>query len=171
MLKTKNAKLKARFINHKVVLSVAAIVDYSNDEFSSDIEGFTIEQNKAPVNHLICLGKGDLAARTVRNLYVDSDGTVSTTQYYTGLDEVAEVYDYSNAESTDELINSGTEKLIEKQAADKIDITIENTEKDVGDIVGGEELITGLKVSDMITKKIIKISSNGDPKFTYEVGN
>lgn len=171
MLKTKNAKLRARFTNKKVVLSAVAIVDYSSTEFTSDTEGFTITQDKAPVNHLICLGQGDLAARTVVNLYTDSSGNVSTTQYYTDLNEVAEVYDYPNVESTDELTKSGTEKLTEKQSVDKINITIQNTEKDVGDIVGGQEVITGLKVSDTITKKIVKISSNGDPAFTYEVGN
>ncbi|MDQ5984288.1 MAG: hypothetical protein RUMPE_01335 [Eubacteriales bacterium SKADARSKE-1] len=171
MLKTKNAKLQARFLDRKVVLSAVAIADYSSEEFSSDTEGFTILQDKAPVNHLICLGKGDLVARTVVNLYTDASGNVSTTQYYTGLDEVSEVYDCPNIESEDELTKSGTEKLTEKQAADKIDITIQNTEKDVGDIVGGQEVITGLKVSDTITKKIVKISCNGDPKFTYEVGS
>lgn len=171
ILKSKNAKLQARFENRKVVLKAVAINDYSNDEFTSDTMGFVIEQNKMPVNHLICLGKGDLAARTVINLYINESGEVSQTQYYIGLDEIVEVYDYSNVESEDELLNSGTEKLLEMQEADKINITIENTEKDVGDIVGGQEVITGLKISNPITKKIVKISNNSEPKFTYEVGS
>ncbi len=170
MLKTKNVKLKAVFEDRSVNLSAVPIADYSNEEFSSDILEFTIEQNKSPVNHLICLGTGNLAERTVINLYTDEKGNVSRTQYYTGLDEVAETYDYSSAESEEELLKTGTEKLLECQQSDKINITLENAEKDVGDIVGGEEVITGIQITAAITKKIVKIQNNAEPKFTYEVG-
>lgn len=171
MLKTKSAKLTAKFLNQKVVIGVAPISDYSNDEFSSDSTNFSIEQNKKPVNHLICLGKGDLAERTVIDLFIDNQGNVTETQYFTGLDEIAEVYDYSNVESEDELLKAGVEKLLDYQESDSIQITIESSEKDVGDIVGGEEVITKLKVTGVITKKIVKIRNNGMPQFTYEVGN
>ena len=169
MLKTKNAKLKAVFKNQHVTLNAELIVDYSNEEFSSDILNFTIEQNKLPPNHLICLGKGDLAERQVLNLYTDENGNVSQTPYYTGLDEVAQTYDYSNVESDEELLKSGTEKLLELQQADQIDITLENSEKDVGDIIGGIEVVTGLRITAPITKKIVKIENNNEPKFTYEI--
>lgn len=117
MLKTKKAKLKAVFKNRLVNLSVEAIIDYSDEEFSSDILNFTIEQNKMQPNHLICLGKGDLAERQVLNLYIDENGNVAQTPYYTGLDEVVQTYDYSNVESDDELLKSGAEKLLELQQA------------------------------------------------------
>ncbi len=171
MLKTKNTKLKAVFKNKRVMLTVEPIIDYSNEEFSSDVMNFTIEQNKAPVNHLICLGQGNLSERTVINLYTDENGNVSQNPHYVGLDEIAEVYDYSNVESEEELLKSGIDKLLEYQKADNIEITIENSEKDVGDIVGGEEVVTGLKISGEITKKIVKIQNNETPKFVYEVGN
>ena len=154
MLKTKNAKLKAIFKNQHVTLAAEPIVDHSNEEFSSDILNFTIEQNKLPPNHLICLGKGDLAERQVLNLYIDGIGNVSQPPFYTGLDEVAQTYDYSNAESEDELLKSGTEKLLELQQADQIDITLENSEKDVGDIIGGIEVVTGIRITAAITKKL-----------------
>lgn len=170
MLKTKNAKLRARFEDRKVVLSAVSIEDYSDKEFSSDILKFTIEQNKRPVNHLVCLGQGELAQRTVINLYADANGNVSQTQYFTDLDEVAETYDYSNVESPEELLKAGTEKLLEYQKADEINITIENAEKDVGDIVGGYEVVTGMKITGEISKKIVKVENNNDPQFSYEVG-
>lgn len=170
MLKTQNAKLRARFIDRKVVLSAVSIEDYSDEEFSSDVLKFTIEQNKRPVNHLICLGQGELAQRTVLNLYADGNGNVSQTQYFTGLDEVTATYDYSSVESVDELLKAGTEKLLEYQKSDEIKITIENAEKDVGDIVGGYEVVTGMKITGEISKKIVKVNNNNDPKFSYEVG-
>ena len=169
MLKTQNAKLRARFENRRVVLSAVSIEDYSDEEFLSDILKFTIEQHKRPVNHLICLGQGELAQRTVINLYTNANGNVSQTQYFTGLDEVTAIYDYSSVESYEELLKSGTEKLLEYQEVDDIKITIENAEKDVGDIVGGYEVVTGMKITGEINKKIVKIENNNDPQFSYEV--
>lgn len=171
MLKTKNAKLKAMFKDKSVMLTVEPIMDYSNEEFSSDLINFIIEKNDAPVNHLICLGQGNLSERTVIDLYIDENGKISQNPHYVGLNEISEVYDYSNVESNDELLKSGTDKLLEYQNSDNIEITIENSEKDVGDIVGGEEVVTGLKISGEITKKIVKIRNNEAPKFVYEVGN
>ncbi len=171
MLKTKNVKLKAMFKDKSVMLTVEPIIDYSNEEFSSDLINFIIEKNDAPVNHLICLGQGNLSERTVIDLYIDENGKISQNPHYVGLNEISEVYDYSNVESNDELLKSGTDKLLEYQNSDNIEITIENSEKDVGDIVGGEEVVTGLKISGEITKKIVKIRNNEAPKFVYEVGN
>ena len=153
------------------MLTVEPIIDYSNEEFSSDLINFIIEKNDAPVNHLICLGQGNLSERTVIDLYIDENGKISQNPHYVGLNEISEVYDYSNVESNDELLKSGTDKLLEYQNFDNIEITIENSEKDVGDIVGGEEVVTGLKISGEITKKIVKIQNNEAPKFVYEVGN
>lgn len=171
MLGTKNAKLVARFENRRVTLRAVPISDYPHDEFSSDIVNFVVNQNKAPMNHLICLGTGELADRMVTHLYADKNGNISQKQHYTGLDEVTEVYDYPNAESSAELLKGGTERLLELQAVNNIDVTIENAEKDVGDKIYGREIVTNLDVAGVITKKIVKIAGDNLPKFTYEVGN
>ena len=84
----------------------------TQEEFPSDILNFTIEQNKLPPNHLICLGKGDWAERQLLNLYINKNVEVPQTPYYTGLDEVAQTYNYSNVESDEELLKSGKEKLL-----------------------------------------------------------
>lgn len=170
MLRTKNAKLKLSLKEKRIELRAVGIDDYSNEEFSSDMVNFIIKQNKRPINHLICLGKGELSERQVLNLYADKNGEISRTQYYTGVDEVAETYEHSNVESEEELLKEGTEKLLEYQESDSIDITIENAEKDVRDIIEGEEVVTGLRIRGEVTKKIIKIENNENPKFTYEVG-
>ena len=41
---------------------------------------------------IVCLGKGELQDRQVINLYVQENGSIGTTQYYTGLQEIAATY-------------------------------------------------------------------------------
>ena len=69
------------------------IVDYSQQiEFSSDMRlNYTMHMEGDGVNHLICLGQGELKNRIVRHLYVDQNGNIGSTQYYTGVDEIAAV--------------------------------------------------------------------------------
>ena len=72
MLKTVGGKLHFVFEEGQMVISALPIVDYSqDDEFDSDQIKFVIEKNYRPVNHLICLGRGELAEREVIHLYVE----------------------------------------------------------------------------------------------------
>ena len=64
--------------------------------------------DKMGINHLICLGLGELKNRTVIHLYADANGVISRTQTQFGSDEVTNVYDYAGAE-TENLIKSGTD--------------------------------------------------------------
>ena len=99
-------KLKFTYEGNKCKIECVPLVDYSQDEeFDSDQLTFKIQKNYNPVNHLICLGKGELENRTVIHLYADADGNISQTQTITGLDEVVDVYDYSSVESVEELEN------------------------------------------------------------------
>ena len=172
MLATVSAKPKLTFKSGKVVISACPIVDYSQDEqFDSDQVEMTIEQAHNTVNHLICLGKGELEERQVVHLYVDGNGNVSENQTFTGLQEVSSVYDYSSVESLDELKKSGTEKLKEYANADKVQMNFnsEETAYDVGDIVGAKEIITGIFAKQKITKKIVTITQ-GLVNIQYKVG-
>ena len=106
------------------------------------------------MNHLICLGSGELKDRTVIHLYVQADGSIGKTQYYTGIDEVAEVYENTNAEAED-LEEGGRdrlEKLIGKQTF-KMDVSSLGMEVDIGDIIGGRDYITGIYVKKPVTGK------------------
>ena len=164
MLKCAGAKLAMYYCDGKVHLSVVPLVDYSQDEeWDSDQMNFQISSNERPVNHLICLGKGDLSERMVRHLYMDAQGNISRTQTFTGVDEVTETYDYSSVESEDELISGGTQRLQETYAAaNTLETDFEsNAEYDIGDVVGARETITGVTVKRDIVKKILKVNSNG----------
>lgn len=65
------------------------------------------------INHLVCMGQGELQNRQRVDLYVTRTGDVSTQQYYTGFEERTAYYDYASAESEADLINDGTKRLLE----------------------------------------------------------
>ena len=83
MLQTVGAKLHIEWLNGVVQLSAVAAVDYGEDDLSSDHIALHIQKTYNPVNHLICLGQGELAQRTVVHLYCDANGNISTTQTFT----------------------------------------------------------------------------------------
>ena len=169
MLASVGYKLKLEYTGGAVELSAAPIFDYSKDEeFDSDLLAFDIVKRYKTVNHLICLGKGELENRLVVHLYADASGNISRTQTMFGLDEYAATYDNSFAESEEELENGGKDRLKELWQQDSIAVDFEEAEDsyDIGDIVGAVDNVTGLTISATITKKIVKIS-NG--KITIDV--
>ena len=102
-----------------VLLSVSPLYDYSADEeWDANQLDFTIEKNYHPVNHLICLGGGDLKDRHVIHLFTDENGEIQPYSFYDNpyqdadyildkrnqilkeQEEVVEVYDYGNAQDT-----------------------------------------------------------------------
>ena len=141
-----------------VIAQAVPIVDYSESiEFSSDLRvNYQMKQQGDGVNHLICLGKGELKNRIVRDLYIDQNGNVSTTQYYTGIDEIAEVYDSSGSEATD-LVRTGSERLISVANKDVFNIKVDpEIEVAIGDIVGGRDYLSGMTMAAPVWSKIIK---------------
>ena len=160
MLKSVGYRLNLSYsqVERAVVVSAVPIVNYSNSiVFSSDQQAnYSMHMQADGVNHLICLGQGNLHDRTVYNLYVDKFGNIGTTQYYTGADEIAEVYDYSGAELAD-LIKGGKDRLKEVMNKNTFEITIEpETELAVGDIVGGIDYLSHMKMSAPIAGKIVR---------------
>lgn len=172
MLSSVGGKLKFKFVDGKVVLSALPSVDYSEDEqFDNDSVAMDIEKTFNPINHLICLGKGELTERTVIHLYADADGNISENQSFEGLEEITATYDYSNAESPEALKEKGIEKLKEYISEGKVEMDFdENSDNyDIGDYVGSREIKTGISVREKITKKIIKINKN-EINIEYKVG-
>ena len=88
---------------------------------------FTIEKNYRPVNHIICLGQGDLKNRAVIHLFCDENGGIqpyatkdiplqdsdyilgTSRKVMDGEDEVVEILDYPNAEITENYILLNTQ--------------------------------------------------------------
>lgn len=177
MLKSVGYKLHIEYIQQErgqpgyVELSAVPIVDYSERlELSQDSRlNFVFDETKNGVNHLICLGKGELQDRQVIDLYVQEDGSIGTTQYYTGIQEVTETYEDTSSES-DELEEKGREKLQELMNSTSFSMDVETLgmEVEIGDIIGGRDYVTGMYAAKPIAKKIYKVSG-GKVSLEYEI--
>lgn len=169
MLAASGAKLKIAWRDRYVVLSAEPIADYTESPVDGDIATLTVERNDKKVNHLICLGKGDLAEREVIHLHADQFGNISLNSYYSGLDEICEIYDNSSSE---DLVNEGYAKILELRNTDTAEIAIHQTEGliyDIGDVVGATEYKSGIRVAGKVTQKIVKIN-NGVVSTEYKTG-
>lgn len=172
MLKKNDMKLRVSFEDGLVVLAGVPRYDFSQDEeFTSDGLSFVLKRSYNTVNHLICLGSGEMEARKVVHLYADADGKISDTQTFTGEDEYAATFDYSNVESEEELIKGGEERLKSLWEQNELSISFEPDEDvyDLGDIVGAYDNVTKTAVVAEINKKIVTIK-NGKVTISYKVG-
>lgn len=172
MLADNHAKLKIAWEGRMVQLSVEPVVDYTNSPVDGDVGLLSVERHDHKVNHLICLGRGELADREVIHLYVDQFGRIGSTQYFTGIDEITDTYDNTNVESSSELQKEGTSKLKELRNNDKADITlpeITGLRYDIGDTVAASEVKSGVSVAATVSQKIVKIK-NGVISTEYKTG-
>ena len=152
-------KLRLAYTSGQVNIWAEPVAHYG-DSIDSDLIDFDATRTWRKPNHLIGLGKGDLAARVVVHWYADAKGNVSQSQSLKGVDEITQVYDYSNAE-TAELNQKTREKLQELQSEGDVKVTVRddaNVVFDVGDTVTARDNLTGITVNASITKKIVKVS-------------
>lgn len=156
----------------KVVVDAVPIVDYSSEiEYSSDMNAhYRMTLDYMGVNHLICLGAGELKNRIVIHLYVDRQGRISTTQTLFGEDEICSIYDYKGA-AYDELMKSGIENLQRDINRSKFSIELDTVkEVAIGDIVGSRDYTTGYTVKAPITTKVTKFRE-GVEKTEYKLSD
>lgn len=190
MLLSKNARLDIAYDSGEpneasfVRLAAVPIKDYSDEiEYSKDgtlsFLSFTFESDSGGINHLICLGKGELKDRLVVHLYEQQDGSIGDTKYYFGADERTAVYDYSNSADEEELREKGAERLKKLMSYKRMDMDLYNEtlaglrgindDISIGDIVGGKDFDTGIYLSKQITEKIVKVKNNNET-IEYKVG-
>ena len=169
MLSDNGAKLKMAWKNQTVELSAVPIDDYTKNPIDGDTTTLTVEQHEKKVNHLVCLGKGELAEREVIHLYADQNGNIGDTQYYTGVDEVTDKYENT---STEDLRSDGVKRFKELRDNDKAEITLSENDVltyDIGDIVEASDVQTGVSATASVTQKIVRIS-NGAINTEYKTG-
>ena len=109
------------------------------------------------INHLICAGTGEGTDRTVLHLYVQSDGSVGSTKYYTGLEERVALYSYTSQSDVEQLRKDGTKRLQELMNYKQFEMSVEDVDLEIGDTVSGRDFTTGILVQKPIVQKILKI--------------
>nr|DAL46940.1 MAG TPA_asm: hypothetical protein [Caudoviricetes sp.] len=173
-LGSSNARLCIRHrIDGKVHLYAEKINDLSDTlRYDNDYQiGMIVKTESKPYNHIIALGKGELLDRLRINLYLQTDGSWSeSNQVYTGLDRKTYKHEDVNVDDRAELIKNATEKAIEANESDTLEISFGADNAELFDIVGAKENITGISFKEPITQKIIKIS-DGDISISYKVGD
>jgi len=146
------------------------VEDFTGKQYiSSDAFDFRIERNKGYVNHIIALGQGQLEERQVVHRYLDENNQVSTTQHFFGADEIAEIYNYGNVESLEDLIKATEERLLEGVVNDNINITINEILADIGDKFAAHDEETGIETVQYIDSKIIT-ATDTDFSINYTAG-
>lgn len=166
MLRASGLRLRITAAQNGVTVDAPPITA-AGDLIDSDLIDFDATLASHPINHLICLGKGELKDRIVVHWYADQKGALSHTQTIKGADERTSIYELSNADAA-ELETKGKTKLQELRDTGNIDVDVtDGIDLDVGDTVTGRDNTTGLQVTAEITKKIVKIS-DGLPTITYE---
>lgn len=169
MLDSVGAKLKLEYDGAHVVVWAEEIVDHSLSE-AMDPSKIALQMSKdyLPVNHLVCLGTGEMEERIEIDLYADKSGNISRTQSLFGIMENAKKYDYSSA-GYDELLEEGTKTLEEYQLCDTTDTNLnDDTDYDIGDIVGSFDPDTGALLKTAIHTKIVTIDSHGEISVEYK---
>lgn len=176
MLKRKGARINIEVKQggsnepFSVVLSAVPTQNLSEEiEYSQDSKiAINLKETRRGINHLICLGKGELKDRQVVHLYAQLDGSISQKKYYAGLEERTAVYDLSNAEGLDELIKGGTDRLKELMGTKTMRMSVQDAELQVGDIIAGRDYETGLYLQKPVVQKIVKMES-GEVTIEYKV--
>lgn len=176
MLKSKGYKLQLSFRREQndpgyLLIEAVPIVDYSDRiELSRDCKlNYTMDDKRDGVNHLVVAGKGELQDRNVLHLYVQVDGSIGKTQYYAGLEEIAEVYENTSTE-TDELEELAREKLLGlmNKKTFRMDVAALGMDVTIGDIVGGRDYLTGMYMARPVENIVYEIVGDAESK-TYKL--
>ena len=176
MLKSKWYRLQLSFRREQgepgyLFVEAVPIVDYSNRiELSRDCRiNYTMDDKRDGVNHLIVAGKGELQDRNVLHLYVQEDGSIGTQQYYTGLQEIADVYENTSTE-TDELQSKSEERIRElmNKKTFKMDVAKLGLDVGIGDIVGGRDYLTGMYMAKPVENIVYELIGDVESK-TYKL--
>lgn len=150
---------------HKVIITYRQPIDWTSKSLYVQAD-ITTTKTSHKVNHLVCLGSGELKDRMRVDLYADTQGRISTVQSIVGADEYTQVYEYPNAKDVDDLKASGTAKLKELIADTPLKVEVRDGAYAVGDIVGGYDDLMDIKTKATITNVVVNVE-NGVISYTF----
>ncbi len=158
--------IKFQYQNGKVLISAEKLKVI--EMFDNYDCRFEIEKSKSQINHLICLGSGELANRQVLNLFLDENKNIVEKQFYFGEDERTQIYDYPNAEDIESLKSSAIERFKALLKDENIGMTLNDVDLEIGQYVVAIEHLTNTNVKKRISKKILT-QTNKQSIIKYEV--
>lgn len=166
MLEAYNARLDIKAVEgtennpFHVVIKAVPINNYSEElQYDGDDNiNVSVRDYSCGINHLICLGQGELEERTVLHLYVQLDGSIGTKPYYKGVSDRMAVYDYSSVSDESEFLSGGIERLKELMNYKSAEMSISNADLQIGDIVSARDRDAGTVLSRPVVNKILKCS-------------
>lgn len=176
MLKSKGYRLQLSFRREQnepgyLYIEAVPVTDFSDRiELSRDCKlNYTMDDKRDGVNHLIVTGKGELQDRNILHLYVQENGEIGTEQYYTGIQEIAEVYENTSTE-TDELMSAAEDQLrsLMGKKTFKMDVAKLGMDVGIGDIVGGRDYLTGMYMAKPVENIVYEITNDVETK-TYKL--
>jgi len=126
----------------------------------------TFVKDNMGINHLICLGKGELKDRHVVHLYINQNGQISTTKYYTGVLERVATYDNTSYEDENAFLKEATKRFLEIMSGSNLELSSVTADMEIGDIVtasyGSQVIVTE------VSKKVLK-TEGGISNVEYSV--
>lgn len=154
-----------------VCLRTVPITDHSeNIEMSEDGSvKLDILDYKNGINHLICLGSGELEERQRVDLYAWPDGSIQKIPYYTGMDLIEQYYENNSVDSLEELEKEGRKKFEDLKDYKQLRISVSDIDLELGDIVGGRERITDIYMAAPVVRKILNVSGKGRVNIEYKL--
>lgn len=168
-------RLSVTFDPEDVKAIVKAVpIETLNKEYSDDYYNVSlvVKDIHDGVNHMIALGRGELAERMIYECWRLSDGSITENEAeaiadgVTGINVRTYVYDYPSAEDMDVLKESAIEKFNDN--ADTVSFDISNVnDADIGDFISIRERIIGLSMIKKVKSRLykgyldnIKVSNN-----------
>lgn len=154
-----------------VLLSAEKIRNLSEDiEVSQDYGiNFEISKVSKKYEYMLALGSGELKDRVVKRYHMTSNGTIETVASFP-VDAIVYKYDYPNAESEEQLLEEATKKFSEINQTDSQKMRVrDDLELKMGDIVAGRDYVTGVYISEPVSRIIVKYSNSILSK-SYEIG-
>lgn len=101
--------------------------------------------------------------------YIDAVWFHADQKHYTGLQEIAEVYENTSTE-TDELMSAAEDRLrsLAGKKTFKMDVAKLGIDVGIGDIVGGRDYLTGLYMAKPVENIVYEIINDVESK-TYKL--
>ena len=168
-LATSDARLSTVYDNAQKCVVIQAVQRETHGGYTSDNSPISVTV-ATPVNHLVCAGTGEMQDRVVIDLYVQADGSIGETPYYTGLDMIDSLYENTTADAT-KLREEGEGKLVELQNVNQVSISVDDGSEDLyplDDVITGLDPVTGIQASSTIAKKVVSVDANGFETYRYE---